>query len=83
MRFENKVVIITGGSRGIGYATAEKFLSEGAAVVITASSPENVFAYFGIIFLQINQRNRVGLFPPYKTALLSNELLHIGPGLFV
>ena len=41
MRFENKVVIITGGSRGIGYATAEKFLREGAAVVITASSPEN------------------------------------------
>ena len=41
MRFENKVVIITGGSRGIGYATAEKFLNEGATVVITASSPEN------------------------------------------
>ena len=41
MRFENKVVIITGGSRGIGYATAEKFLSEGAVVIITATSPEN------------------------------------------
>ena len=41
MRFENKVVIITGGSRGIGYATAEKFLSEGAIVIITATSPEN------------------------------------------
>ena len=41
MRFENKVVIITGGSRGIGYATAEKFLSEGAVVIITASSPES------------------------------------------
>ncbi|MBL8648224.1 MAG: glucose 1-dehydrogenase [Sphingosinicella sp.] len=34
-RFEGKVVVITGGARGIGLASAERFAREGAVVVIT------------------------------------------------
>ena len=40
MRLKDKIAIVTGGSRGIGYATVERFLQEGATVVLTASSPE-------------------------------------------
>lgn len=40
MRLKGKITIITGGSRGIGFATADKFLSEGATVVLCASRRE-------------------------------------------
>lgn len=34
-RLKGKKIIITGGSRGIGYAMAKKFISEGASVLIS------------------------------------------------
>lgn len=38
MKLKGKIAIVTGGSRGIGFATVERFLKEGATVVLTASS---------------------------------------------
>jgi meso-butanediol dehydrogenase/(S,S)-butanediol dehydrogenase/diacetyl reductase len=35
MRFQDKVVLITGGTRGVGLATARAFAQEGARVVMT------------------------------------------------
>lgn len=39
---ENKVAVITGGSRGIGFCIAEKLLEQGAYVVIGSRQPASV-----------------------------------------
>ena len=44
MRFENQVAIVTGGSRGIGFAVAERLASEGAAIAVVSTTPESAGA---------------------------------------
>ena len=42
MRFVGRTALVTGGSSGIGYATAERLVREGAAVCIVGRQPDKV-----------------------------------------
>ena len=63
MRLENKVVVVTGASSGMGKAIAELFVKEGAKVVAVARRQERLealaeslkdmpgeFAYFCLLY---------------------------------
>ena len=39
-KLNNKVAVVTGGSSGIGFATAQQFIADGAHVVITGRNQE-------------------------------------------
>ncbi|MEL6918789.1 MAG: SDR family oxidoreductase [Bacteroidota bacterium] len=41
-RFHGKTIVITGGTSGIGLATAEAFIKEGASVIITSRKQANL-----------------------------------------
>ncbi len=42
MRFQNKVVFITGGTKGLGKAMAQEFLAQGASVAVNGRNKETV-----------------------------------------
>jgi NAD(P)-dependent dehydrogenase (short-subunit alcohol dehydrogenase family) len=44
LKLRDKIIVVTGGSKGIGYACAEAFLAEGANVTIVSRSKPNLDA---------------------------------------
>ena len=41
-RFEGKHVVVTGGTNGIGLATAKRLVEEGASVLVTGRNPDRL-----------------------------------------
>lgn len=63
MRLKDKVAVITGGSRGIGYATAQAFLREGSKVIITASNQANADKAADKLRLEFEGADIIGISP--------------------
>ena len=41
-RFENKVVVVTGASQGLGYQVAKAYVAEGASVIMIARTEDKL-----------------------------------------
>jgi uncharacterized oxidoreductase len=60
MNIEGKRVLITGGSSGIGLATAQALVAKGAKVAITGRRPDVLAAAVGQLALTVD-RSRASL----------------------
>lgn len=60
--FSNKVVLVTGGTRGIGRAIAEAFLREGAKVAVTyARSDDKARELEKMVYWLLSAMLRIGM----------------------
>ncbi|HEY8787754.1 MAG TPA: SDR family NAD(P)-dependent oxidoreductase, partial [Actinopolymorphaceae bacterium] len=54
---QNKVFVVTGGTRGLGFATARALVAEGARVVLSGRDPAGVEAAVG----QLGRASTLGI----------------------
>ena len=86
-RFENKVVVVTGGSEGIGLTTAKSFAAEGAQVYITGRNEDRLDTAIGeigngVTGVQgtVRELSYFGSFTVYHLALASGAVLKVSQG---
>lgn len=58
-----KVAVVTGGTRGIGYAIVKKYLDNGATVVLCGSREESVEKALGLLKNDNNEYKVDGIYP--------------------
>lgn len=87
-RFKNKFALITGGTNGMGFATAKQFITEGGQVIITGRSLETVNKAvnelgenaFGIVSNAGNMLDIFKLFEQVSAITKSIDLLFVNAG---
>ncbi|WP_375560153.1 SDR family NAD(P)-dependent oxidoreductase [Bernardetia sp. OM2101] len=84
-----KIAVVTGGNSGIGYATAEEFLKQGAKVIITGRNTEKVekaaqtLGVEGIIADQANLSHLDSLVEKVKELHGKVDILFVNAGIFI
>ena len=87
-RFKNKFALITGGTNGMGYATAQKFIEEGGFAIITGRSTATVHnavnrlgeRAFGIVSDAGNMKDVFALQENIKQYTNTIDLLFVNAG---
>jgi len=87
-KLQNKTAVITGGNSGIGFATAEEFIKEGAKVLFTGrkedlvSGAANKLGAFGIVSDQSDLSQIDQLIEKVATNFGKVDILVINAGIF-
>ena len=73
MKFENKVVLITGSGTGIGMTVAKKFVENGASVIILGRRKEPLESTSEMLTKIINEKNSKGFVKIFSGVDVSDE----------
>ena len=73
MKFEDKVVLITGSGTGIGMTVAKKFIENGASVIILGRRKEPLENTSEMLTKIINEKNSKGFVKIFSGVDVSNE----------